>query len=581
LQKKRRLSKSPLRRLIAYLKPYKALFAAAFFMTLALSFLGPARPYLTQYVLDYPLARGDLSGVRFWIAVMVALTIVQTLVNYWQISWSHRLGESVVDDLRRQVFDHILRLRTAYFDRTPVGALQTRVVSDIETLNALFSEGFISIFGELLQLFTLLALMFYTDYRLTLISLAPMPLLVLATYVFKVKVNAAHRRVRKAVAELNTFLQEHITGMLIVQIFNKETQEHDKFKAINARHRDAYLDSIFYHSVFFPVVEVISAMSMAALIWYGCGEALEGRTTFGAMVAFIMYLTMFFRPIRMLADRFNTLQMGLVSGERIFAVLDTQEFIADGEREDILPVSPKIEFRDVRFSYKNETEVLKGISFVVEPGTTTALVGATGSGKSTVVNLLMRFYEFSQGTILINDVDIKTIKLDKLRACMGLVLQDVFLFSGTIRDNVTLFNDDISEAEVKRAAELIGADAFIERLPGGYEFEVGERGVNLSTGQRQILAFMRVLVYDPKILLLDEATANVDPESEAMIQNAIAVALRGRTSIVVAHRLSTIQKAEQILVMRHGEIVESGNHRTLSAADGYYHKLYRLQYATT
>ncbi len=549
-------------------------------MTLALSFLGPARPYLIQYVLDVPLSAGDVAGVRFWIVVMIILTVLQTLVNYLQISWSHKLGESVVDDLRRQAFNHIVRLRPQFFDKTPVGALQTRVVSDIETLNALFSEGFISIFGELLQLLTLLVLMFYTDFRLTLVALIPIPLLVLATYVFKVKVNAAFQRVRKAVAELNTFLQEHITGMSVVQIFNQEKREYDKFEKINARHRDAHLDTVFYYSVFFPVVEVIAALSTAALVWYGSGAVLEGYTTFGTLVAFIMYLTMFFRPIRMLADRFNTLQLGLVSGERIFNVLDTHEFICDGEIEDFRPLCPKIEFRDVRFAYVAGQEVLKGVSFVVEPGTTTAFVGATGSGKSTVVNLLMRFYEFSEGQILIDGMDIRKIKLEKLRGAMGLVLQDVFLFSGTILDNVTLFNDGIDEGRVKRAAELIGADAFIERLPGGYRFEVGERGANLSTGQRQILAFMRVLVYNPKILLLDEATANIDSESEAMIQNAIAVALNGRTSMVVAHRLSTIQKADQILVMRRGEIVESGNHQSLLALDGHYKKLYRLQYAT-
>jgi ATP-binding cassette subfamily B protein len=417
-------------------------------------------------------------------------------------------------------------------------------------------------------------------YKRQLVALIPIPLLVLSTYVFKVKVNAAFQRVRKAVAEINTFLQEHITGMLVVQIFNQEKREYDKFEKINARHRDAHLDTVFYYSVFFPVVEVIAAFSTAALVWYGSGAVLEGYTTFGTLVAFLLYLTMFFRPIRMLADRFNTLQLGLVSGERIFNILDTHEFIRDGDNENFHPVSPKIEFRNVSFAYVEGQEVLKGIDFTVQPGTTTAFVGATGSGKSTVVSLLMRFYELSEGQILIDGTDIRTVKLESLRGAMGLVLQDVFLFSGTILDNVTLFNDSISEERVRRAAELIGADAFVERLPGGYRFEVGERGANLSTGQRQILAFMRVLVYDPKILLLDEATANVDPESEALIQNAVAVALSGRTSIVVAHRLSTIQKADQILVMRRGEIIEAGNHQTLLALDGHYKKLYRLQYAT-
>ncbi|MCS7085819.1 MAG: ABC transporter ATP-binding protein/permease [Bacteroidia bacterium] len=550
-------------------------------MTLLLSFLGPARPYLIQYVLDVPLALGDAAGVRFWMAVVVALTLAQALVHYWQISWSHRLGESVTDDLRRQVFNHTLGLRSRFFDRMPVGALQTRVVSDVETLNALFSEGLISIFGELLQVFALLALMLYTDWRLTLVSLLPLPLLVLATYVFKLKVNAAFQRVRKAVAELNTFLQERLTGLSVVQIFDQERREYEKFKVINARHRDAHLDTVFYYSVFFPVVELIAALSTAALIAYGSGAVVEGRTTFGTLVAFIMYLTMLFRPIRILADRFNTLQLGLVGAERIFNLLDTREFIADGEEEYFPVVSPKIEFRDVRFAYvEGGREVLKGVSFVVEAGTTTAVVGATGSGKSTLVNLLMRFYEFEQGQILIDGRDIRRFKIECLRRATGWVMQDVFLFSGTILDNVRLFDSTMDETRVRRAAELIGADAFIERLPGKYRFEVGERGINLSTGQRQLVAFMRVLVHDPRILLLDEATANVDPESEAMIQRAIALALNGRTSIVVAHRLSTIQKADQILVMRGGEIVESGAHAQLLAMDGYYAKLYRLQYAT-
>jgi ATP-binding cassette subfamily B protein len=470
-----------------------------------------------------------------------------------------------------------------YFDRTAVGALQTRTISDIQTLNNIFSEGLVTMGGELLQLVAILILMFLTDWQLTLLTLAIMPLLLVVTYIFKKKVNEAFNRVRKYVSELNIYLQEHITGIAITQMFGKEQREAENFTKINSLHKKAHIDTIYYYSIFFPTVEFIAALALALIVWYGTLGALEERITFGILVAFLMYIQMFFRPIRMLADQFNALQLGIVSAERVFKVLDTEEFIAE-------PAAPKnsrnlflhptsITFDNVTFGYTPEELVLKNISFHVEPGSTTALVGATGSGKTSIINLLKRFYEIQEGQIRVDGVDIRDYAQAELRQALGLVMQDVFLFSGTIYDNITLFNHEISLERVIAAAQKIGVHSFIMQLPNDYNFQVGERGATLSAGQRQLLAFLRIMLYDPKIILLDEATANIDSETEALIQKALSQVLAHRTSIVIAHRLSTIQNAEQILVMRKGEIIERGKHETLILQDGYYRKLFMYQYA--
>jgi len=569
-------------RLVAALRPYRGAFVAALLLTLLLAALNPARPYAIQYALDQPLAEGDLSTFRWWMIALVASVLLQAVVQYYQTWLTSWLGQTVMNDLRRQVFARILSQRLRYFDQNPIGTLQTRTISDIQTLNAVFSEGFVTIAGELLQLVTILGIMLYIDWRLTLVTLTVIPVLLIATWVFQVRVKAAFERVRKYVARLNAFLQEHITGMLITQIFSREREEAQRFKALNKEHLSAHLDTVRYYSIFFPVVEIISALALALLVWYGASGALDGTISFGTLVAFLLYIQMFFRPIRLLADQFNTLQLGIVSAERVFRVLDTDERIVsrlDGLSGAELHGRPvPIAFENVHFSYDGSAPVLRGISFDVPPGTTTAIVGHTGAGKSSIVNVLMRMYEIQQGRVLVGGHDARDYRLDELRAAMGLVPQDVFLFSGTIRENITLFNPDIPLERLRAAARAVGALEFIERLPGGFDYRVGERGATLSTGQRQLISFVRVLVYQPGVLLLDEATANIDTETEALIQQAIEKVQRNRTAIVIAHRLSTIQRADQILVMHKGEIAERGTHQQLLAQGGLYKKLYLLQY---
>lgn len=572
-----------LRRLLSSVRPYRRLFVIGVILTIAGSVVAPLRPFLFQYVLDGPVADGQLSSLRWWFVVLVGLLIVQAVLQYYQTWTTNLLGQFVMNDLRQQVFAHIIRLRLRYFDTHPIGTLQTRTISDIQTLNTVLSEGLVTIMGEMLQLVFLLGVMLWVDWRLTLVSLAIMPLMLLSTYVFQVGVRAAFSRVRKYVAELNAFLQEHITGMLVTQIFSREQEEYRRFQVINRKHRKAHLDTVLYYSIFFPVVEIIASLSLALLVWYGSTATLAGTVSFGVLVSFIMYSSMFFRPIRMLADRFNTLQMGIVSGERIYNVMDTDEHIE--EKPHALPEVPgteplPIRFQDVRFSYDGESEILKGVSFEVPAGSTTAIVGATGAGKSSIINVLMRLYEFQGGHIFLGEHDLRDFTLKGLRSSMGLVQQDVFLFSGTIYENITLFNHAIPLDRVEESAKLVGAHKFIMQLPGGYAYRVGERGASLSAGQRQLISFIRVLVYNPRVLLLDEATSNIDSETELLIQRAIETVLQGRTSIIIAHRLSTIQRADQILVMHRGEVVERGNHQELLAQNGFYKKLYLLQYGT-
>ena len=571
-----------IRRIITYTRPYRIQFYLALGLTLLGSVLSPAVPSICQYILDGPTLTGDVAGVRTWVMLLIGVLLLQSGVMYANTYVTGWLGQSIIRDIRLQVYNHIISLRTRFFDTNPVGMLQTRTISDVETLNEVFSQGLVSILGEMLTLVFIFGVMLATSWKLTLVVLTTVPVLLIATSIFKNAVKVAFQNVRKYVGLMNAFLQEHITGMLVIQIFNREETEHKRFQELNQAHEDANLKSVLAYSIFFPVVEIVTALATALLVWYGVGSVLEGQVTFGTLVAFLMYINMFFRPIRMLADRFNTLQMGMVSAGRIFQVLDDNDILPDTGNLTSAPSShpaASIRFEHVWFAYKEENWVLKDLSFNVQPGQKVAFVGSTGAGKSTIINLLSRLYDINRGTIFINDTDIRELKLESLRGMIGLVLQDVFLFSGTIYENITLNNPNISQQKAEEAAKLVGADRFIRNLPDGYLHQVQERGASLSAGQRQLIAFARVLVYNPQILILDEATSSVDTESEELIQKAIETVMQGRTSIIVAHRLSTIQKADQIMVMEKGRILESGTHTSLLAQSGMYHKLYTLQFA--
>ncbi len=569
-------------RLFAYTKPYRNYFILGIFLTIIISLVSPIRPIIYQYIIDNQVTKGSISGVRMFILATLGMLVLETLLGYANTLLTNWLGQSVIKDIRNQIFQHLLRLRLSYYDNTPIGQLQTRTVSDVETLNDIFRSGVVKISGDMLQLVAIAGVMFYQNWKLTLVIMATVPLMIITTRVFQKNVKVAFQNVRKEVSAMNTFLQEHISGMNIVQIFNRENVEYERFHDINMNLRKANVASVLYYSIFFPVIEIISALALALLVWYGVGQIIAGKEmTFGTIVAFVMYVQMFFRPIRMLADEFNTLQLGMVSAERIFKVLDTDEFIEDTGKNPNIPTKENlsIELKDVWFAYKEEDWVLKGVSLTANAGEKIAFVGSTGSGKSTIINLIGRFYEIQKGEILINGINAKEFPLDDLRSTMGVVLQDVFLFSGSIYDNITLNNPEIPLEVVKEAARQVGAADFIEALPGGYDYQVRERGATLSLGQRQLIAFARVWVYDPAILILDEATANIDTESEEIIQLAIDRVMSGRTCILVAHRLSTIQKADKIVVLSKGEILEMGNHQALLANKGTYFDMFQLQFA--
>lgn len=567
-----------LKRLIGYVKPYKWVFLSLILFTVLHAVLGPLRPYLVSITIDDYVAIGDYQGLVTMIAILFGLLLLQSIVQYAHTFLSDYLGQHVIRDIRIQLYKHILSLRLKFFDNTPIGRLVTRNISDIETLAEVFSQGLAAMVGDLLQLFVILGIMFYTDWRLTLISLSTLPLLIISTYVFKEKIKVAFNEVRNAVSNLNSFVQEHITGMSIVQIFNSENREYQKFKKINREHRKANLKSVLYYSIYYPVAEVIQAIGIGLLVWYGAKGVIEDFTSIGVLIAFIMYIQMFFRPIRLIADRFNTLQLGIVSTSRILKLLDNEEQIADNGHLEPDHFNGDVAFDNVWFAYIDEQYVLKNISFSAKQGETIALVGATGAGKSSVINLLTRFYEINKGDILIDGIDIREYNLHSLRNNIGVVLQDVFLFSGSIKENITLGDKSISEERIMHAAKLVGASKFIKKLPGGLEYNVMERGATLSVGQRQLISFIRAMVYDPKIIVLDEATSSVDSETEAMIQKAIEKVMKGRTSIVIAHRLSTIQKADRILVLDKGEIIEEGTHESLLLKEGHYSYLYKIQY---
>lgn len=569
-----------IRRLFTFIRPYNGRFYALVALILLAAALAPANPLLIRYTIDHFVVAGDYAGLTGMLLVMVGVLLVQGVVQFSQTYLSGWLGQTIIRDIRVQLYEKILNLRLKFFDDTPIGRLVTRTISDVETLSDVFSEGLASIAGDLLQLVLIIAVMFYTDWRLSLISLSTIPVMLLATYIFKEKVKKSFNDVRTAVANLNSFVQEHITGMNIVQIFSAEAIEFEKFRKINDQHRKANIRSVWYYSVYFPVADIISAAGTGLVVWYGAREVLNETASFGTITAFILFIGLFFRPIRMLADRFNTLQMGVVSTDRILKLLDSTEF---NTNDGTYAPAPKelrgdVEFQNVWFAYDDTNFVLKDISFRVRSGQTVALVGATGAGKSSTINLLSRFYEIQRGKILIDGIDLKAYELANLRRAIGVVLQDVFLFSDTIRNNITLGDPSISDEKMEEAARLVGAHEFIERLPGGYEYNVMERGATLSVGQRQLISFVRALVHDPRIIVLDEATSSVDTETEEMIQNAIAKLMKDRTAIVIAHRLSTIQNADNILVLDKGEIKEQGTHDSLLERDGYYAQLHRLQY---
>ncbi|MGL1887313.1 MAG: ABC transporter ATP-binding protein/permease [Reichenbachiella sp.] len=567
-----------LKRLFSFAKPYMAQFYFLIFLTISLAVLVPIRPFLIQRAIDVNVANGDYDGLLRMVMILIGLLFVQAIVQYLHTYLSSWLGQSIIKDIRVQLFAHIQRLKLKFFDNTPIGRLVTRNVSDIETLADVFSQGIAMMIGDLLQLVVILGFMFYTNWQLTLVSLSMLPILIWATYVFKEKIKVSFNNVRTAVSNLNSFVQEHITGMSIVQIFNSEEDELKKFKEINDEHRKENIKSVLYYSIYFPVAEVIQAVGIGLVVWYGAIKMIDTAFMPGELIAFIMYIMMFFRPIRMIADKFNTLQMGIVSSNRIMKLLDSDEHIPDNGDYKPTTLKGDVNFSNVWFAYDEKNFVLKDISFEVKAGETVALVGATGAGKSSVINLLSRFYDISKGTITVDNRDIHAYDLDALRQNIGVVLQDVFLFSGSIKENITLGNTDIADDKILEAAKLVGALEFINKLPGGLEYNVMERGATLSVGQRQLISFVRALVYDPKIVVLDEATSSVDTETEELIQEAIDKMMKDRTSIVIAHRLSTIQHADKIIVLDQGEIKESGTHEELLAKDSYYSQLHKMQY---
>ena len=571
-----------LNRIYQYVKPYRKKFYITVFLTILLASLSPLRPWMIQYSVDHYIADKNAIGLLNMMSLLVGILIFQGFIQFFHSYLTNWLGQSVIKDLRIELFKDLSGFRLKYFDHTPIGIMVTRLVSDMETIADVFSEGLLVIIGDILQLSVIIGFMLYQDWKLTLISLSTIPVLLIATHFFKNGIKDSFNAVRNQVAKLNTFVQEHITGMSVVQIFVREKKEMEKFEVINDLHRKAHIKSVLYYSIFFPVVEILSAASIGLLVWWGAGEVISGETSPGTLIAFIMYINMLFRPIRELADKFNTLQMGMLSSERIFLLLDSapENNEVKGGGISALHLKGAISFQEVFFAYQDENWVLNNISFEVKPGSTLALVGATGAGKTSVISLLNRFYEINQGKITIDDIDIRDYELSSLRKSIAVVLQDVFLFSDTIANNISIRNQEIGRKEMIEAAARIGASKFIEDLPDQFEFNVMERGGMLSTGQRQLISFIRAFVQNPSILVLDEATSSIDNETEVLIQRAIAELTRGRTSIIIAHRLSTILNADRILVFEKGHIVEQGTHAELLALKGYYHQLYHIQFKT-
>ena len=567
-----------LNRLMIFCRPYMSVFYILVLLTLSLSILQPIRPYIIQIIIDDYISINDNKGLQFMIIFLIALLAVNAVVMYFHTYLSGWLGQNIIRDIRIKLFSHLQKFKLQYFDKTPIGRVVTRNISDIETIADIFGQGIASIIGDILQLVGIVTLMFILNWKLTLISLSTLPFLFLTTYIFKEKVKLSFNEVRNAVANLNSYVQEHIVGMNIVQIFANEKKEFNKFISVNKTHLNANLKAVLYYSIYFPVMELFTSIGLGLLIWYGAGQLFEEEVTIGVLIAFIMYLQLFFRPIRAIADRFNTLQMGVVSSKRIFDLLDRDENINSNEKISNMDIKGKVEFKNLWFSYNPNNYILRNINFKINRGESVAFVGSTGSGKTSIINLINRFYEYQKGEILIDDIDIRDYNSSDLRKNLGLVSQDVFLFSDSILNNITLYNNKISEEEVWNSIKKVGAEKFINSLPGKLSFDVKERGGSLSVGQRQLISCIRIMLYDPKIILLDEATSSVDSDTELMIQNAISEILKNRTSIVVAHRLSTIKEVDKIIVIESGEIKEVGNHDQLLKKGGYYNKLFQMQY---
>lgn len=568
-----------LRRLFGYVKPYRHLLYLTISFIIILSVVSVLRPWLLAKAIDKEVMDSKDTAQLIWLCAIVGILIVaETVFQYYQTILSGKLGLNVATDLRNRIYTHVINLRLKYYDKNPIGMLVTRVVSDIETINDIFTEGFLVIIGDLLKLFAVLGMMFYTNWQLTLYVLIPVPILLIATNIFKNVTRRSFQDVRGEVSRLNAFVQEHITGMALVQLFNRQDSEYARFKEINGKHRNAHIRSIMAYSIFFPVVEILSAFSLGFLLWLGARHALAQQITLGELVAFIMYINLLYRPIRQLADRFNTLQMGMVGCERVFGILDTDEFIE--QTHNLIPEEKQVHvtFDDLHFGYTPNTPVLQNISFEVGSGTTTALVGATGSGKTSIISLLARLYEYDSGTIAINGINIRHIDDQWLRQNLVFVLQEVNLFADTVYNNITLFDNTISKEHVVRSAKKLGIHDFIESLEGGYDHFLSERGNNLSSGQKQLLSILRAYVNDPKLLIFDEATSSVDSETEHIIQQAINELTRNRTCIIIAHRLSTVNHANQVVVLDKGRIVEKGSPRDLLAQNGAYARLYRMQF---
>ena len=572
------------RRILQFTQPYRLLFRGVIAAAILLSIVSALRPFLLKKTVDLYIDPKDAQGLLLYVCLMGVVLILEGLFQFYFVYWANILGQNIIRDIRLKLFHHLLRFRMKYFDTAPVGQLVTRTVSDIEQIARIFSQGLFMIISDLLKMVVVLGFMFYMNWRLTLIVVAAMPILVYVTRVFQRKMQVAFEEVRTQVANMNTFVQERVTGMKIVQLFNREDIEYQKFKDINEKHNKAWIKTILYNSIFFPIADIISSLCLAFVVLYGGIRILDGDkfTTFGDLFSYTMFIGMLFNPLRQIADKFNEMQMGMISANRVFDVLDLQEEKQVDGTVVAEHFKGEIELKAVRFSYIPGEEVLKGIDLKVQPGQTIAIVGATGAGKSTIINLLNRFYEIDSGSITIDGTNIDAFTLESLRRQIGVVLQDVFLFADSIYNNITLGNPEISRESVIAAAKKIGVHEFIMSLPGNYDHDVKERGVMLSSGQRQLIAFLRAYVSNPSILILDEATSSIDTHSEELIQKATDTITEGRTSIVIAHRLATIVNADKIIVMERGQIVESGNHATLlQLENGYYKKLYESQFSET
>jgi len=566
-----------LKRLFGFLLPYKSEFTLLVFLIIIGAILAPALPLMIQTTIDGPIASGNYSQLALYLGIMVVILISNAVISYFNTYEAGWLSQQIIHDIRKQVFQKIIHLKLKYYDQTPIGKLVTRTISDVESLSEVFSSGFAAIAGDFLQLILIISVMFYLDWKLTLISISTIPLLLISTYIFKEKVKKSFNQVRNAVANLNSFVQERISGMSLIQIFDVQKQEFDKFNSLNLEHRNANIKSILYYSVYFPVADVISALGVGLIVWYGAQGLINHEVSYGTITAFIMFINQFFRPIRMIADRINTLQMGVVSVSRIIEILDDQENI-EPELLEKREIKGEVAFRNVWFAYIDEQWVLKNLSFEAKIGESVAFVGATGAGKTSIISILNGFYALNQGEILVDGQNINKWNLEDLRSQIGVVLQDVFLFKGSIAENLRMGDQKITDELIVNAAKEVGVHEFICRLPGQYNYEVMERGATLSMGQRQLLSFVRVLLQNPKIIILDEATSSIDSESEELIQNAIEKLMKNRTSIVIAHRLSTIQKANKIILLEKGEIKEVGTHQKLLTMNGLYKKLYEIQF---